>query len=158
VIPQFVLTVRTLALTLVAGAGLLIIVLRFLAFEPGDDRRPGGRDTPDEQRVPLAGRGRRRRGDRPVRGLVPARDADPHAQQHPGRADRARHRRAARLPRPPDLRLARRAAVGRRLRRRGRRLVRGPVPQHQRAAPPKRGRGRPTRGSCRPTCTRSSSR
>jgi hypothetical protein len=40
VIPQFVLTVRTLALTVVAGAGLLIIVLRFLAFEPGDDDDP----------------------------------------------------------------------------------------------------------------------
>jgi hypothetical protein len=40
VIPQFVLTVRALVLTLVAGAGLLIIVLRFLAFEPGADDDP----------------------------------------------------------------------------------------------------------------------
>ena len=40
VIPQFVLTVRAAALTLIAGAGLLIIVLRFLAFEPGDDADP----------------------------------------------------------------------------------------------------------------------
>jgi len=49
VIPQFVLTVRTLALTLVAGAGLLIIVLRFLAFEPGYD------DDPEAESVRMNG-------------------------------------------------------------------------------------------------------
>ena len=41
VIPQFVLTVRTAALAVVAGVGLLVIVWRFLAFETHDGREPG---------------------------------------------------------------------------------------------------------------------
>jgi hypothetical protein len=44
VIPEFVLTVRTAALTIVAGVGLVVIVLRFLAFEEpeGGEPDPGG--------------------------------------------------------------------------------------------------------------------
>jgi C-terminal four TMM region of protein-O-mannosyltransferase/Dolichyl-phosphate-mannose-protein mannosyltransferase len=42
VIPEFVLTVRTAALAIVAGVGLLVIVWRFLAFEARDGREPDG--------------------------------------------------------------------------------------------------------------------
>ncbi len=59
VIPTFVLTVRPPALAIVAGVGLLVIVLRFLAFEP-DGRRGAGRH-PDDQGVPFAAGGRPRR-------------------------------------------------------------------------------------------------
>jgi predicted membrane-bound dolichyl-phosphate-mannose-protein mannosyltransferase len=41
VIPQFVLTVRTAALAVVVGVGLLVIIWRFLGFESHDGREPG---------------------------------------------------------------------------------------------------------------------
>ncbi len=41
VIPQFVLTLRTAALAIVGGVGLLVIIWRFLAFESRDGQEPG---------------------------------------------------------------------------------------------------------------------
>jgi len=41
VIPDFVLTLRTAALAIVAGIGLLFVIRGFLAFEPNDGQEPG---------------------------------------------------------------------------------------------------------------------
>ena len=97
-------------------------------------RRRGGRPRPADRGIPVADPDRRR-GRRGARHrLVPAGHGHPDPDQHPGRADRPDRGDPARLPRRPGLLVARPASVRGRPGGGRRRLVRDPVPEHQRPA------------------------
>ena len=161
-IPDFVLTGRALAIAVVVGIGVLLLVRLLLSLAAETDEHDGR---------PSAG----------ARPRQPARDRRPHRRRgepglHRRLRVRRRHGRSSRRPGWPvepialvvtiallpiaafvaTARDARRFVAGRR--RRDRRLVHRLVSELRRVAAAERPRRTPTRASCRPTSTRSSSR